>query len=194
MEAEFAGRAIIREFDDILEIKIPSKKSIFAIIFLCVWLIGWFLGETFALSTIFFNSDIDSFDKIFVSVWVIAWTFGGLFAFGILNWFLFGYELIIVENGNLKISKKIWFINLKKEYEIREIKDISVVRNFSSPAAYYNIHTITSQFGRIKFDYGMKTIKFAINIDEAEAKMILEKLKRNHNFREFNFNIMGENK
>ncbi|WP_197407677.1 hypothetical protein, partial [Oceanivirga salmonicida] len=111
--------------------------------------------------------------------------------FGILNWFLFGYELIIVENGNLKISKKIWFINLKKEYEIREIKDIAICQN-TLPWLYNMNNRHPFPFGnqKIKFDYGMKTIKFAIEIDEAEAKMIIEKLKRNHNFRESNFKVV----
>ncbi|WP_067141259.1 hypothetical protein [Oceanivirga salmonicida] len=155
-------------------------------------MISWVFGGF--LKLIFFNGGIDLFDKVFVLVKLISDIMLVLFILGILNWILFGYELIIVENGNLKVSKKMWFLNLKKEYKIREIKDISVVKNFPSRAAYYNIYTITSKFGRIKFDYGMKTIKFAIDIDEAEAKMILEKLKRNNNFREFNFNIMGENK
>ncbi len=33
MEDKFSGRAIIREYDDILEIKIPIKKRIYMIIF-----------------------------------------------------------------------------------------------------------------------------------------------------------------
>ncbi len=41
--------------------------------------------------------------------------------------------------------------------------------------------------GKIKFDYGMKTIKFANDIDEAEARNIIEKMKENTNFKEENF-------
>ncbi|WP_197035207.1 hypothetical protein, partial [Oceanivirga salmonicida] len=120
------------------------------------------------------------------SLWLIIWAMGAAFVFGILNWFLFGFELIIIKNGNLKILKKIWFINLKKEYEIEKIKNIFIIKNPPLPSRN-SICTFEDEFGRIKFDYGMKTIKFAVDIDEAEAKMIFEKLKRNHNFNEYNF-------
>ncbi|WP_197035264.1 hypothetical protein, partial [Oceanivirga salmonicida] len=107
MKAEFTGRAIIREYDDILEIKIPSRKEIFKIIFFSLWLTFWLICGIIAVGIIFLDSRIDSFVKIFISLWLIIWAMGAAFVFGILNWFLFGFELIIIKNGNLKILKKI---------------------------------------------------------------------------------------
>ncbi|WP_067141742.1 hypothetical protein [Oceanivirga salmonicida] len=119
-----------------------------------------------------------------MSVWLICWTIGGIGAIYTLFWKLIGYELITVENANLKISKKLGLINRKRKYEIREIKDMAIIQ---STLSYNDKDFFAFENQKIKFDYGMKTIKFASEIDEAEAKMILEKLKRNHNFREYNF-------
>ncbi|WP_067141272.1 hypothetical protein [Oceanivirga salmonicida] len=187
MEEKFTGRAIIREYDDILEIKIPSRKKIFEIIFILFLVILWLIVEIFALSSFFSNSYSDLFAKNSISVKLPSWTVGGVFIIYISIYKLFGYELITVENGNLKISKKAGLINRKREYKIIEIKNMAIIQN---TLPYNDEDFIPFENQKIKFDYGMKTIKFASDIDEAEAKMILEKLKRNHNFREFNFKIV----
>ncbi|WP_067141256.1 hypothetical protein [Oceanivirga salmonicida] len=186
MKSEFIGRAVVREYDDILKIKIPARK-ILPILILFVILISWFHSEIFALKIIFFSNDIYLSAKIIMLVWTVIWTIIGLFILIILSWFLIGYELIIVGNGNLKIIKKIGFISIKKEYKTREIKDISLTR---IGTLYIETQSIVERFGEIKFDYNMKTVKFGYNINEIEAKMIVEKLKRNHNFREYNFAII----
>lgn len=41
--------------------------------------------------------------------------------------------------------------------------------------------------GVLKFDYGLKTLKFASGIDEAEGRLIIETFKINPNFTEQNF-------
>ncbi|WP_156286304.1 hypothetical protein [Oceanivirga salmonicida] len=143
MEDEFIGRAIIREYDDILEIKIPTRKKIFEILFFCLWLIGWGFGEVLVIKTIFNINILSSFiykeifiiknfeslRPIFLSVWLICWTIGGIGAIYTLFWKLIGYELITVENANLKISKKLGLINRKRKYEIREIKDMAIIQS-----------------------------------------------------------------
>lgn len=41
--------------------------------------------------------------------------------------------------------------------------------------------------GVLKFDYGLKTLKFAGGIDEAEGRLLIETLRINSNFKEPNF-------
>ncbi len=192
VEPEFKGRAIIKKDIDILEIKIPAKKRIFNILFTSVWLIAWAIGEVFALFLIFninemgfTNNSIGSFMSVwisFMSVLIIAWTISGAFVIFFWSWMLIGYELIIIEKGVFIFQKKIGLINFKKEYEIKNIKCITVSKDTSE-----HIFSFRNEIGKIKFDYGMETIKFANDLDEAEAKMIICELQKNHNFTESNF-------
>ncbi|WP_067143683.1 hypothetical protein [Oceanivirga salmonicida] len=76
MEDEFIGRAIIREYNDILEIKILAKKSIFIIIFICFWLCGWLFAEISELKTVFNFTSSELFENIFKLVGLIFWTIG----------------------------------------------------------------------------------------------------------------------
>ncbi len=185
-EPEFKGRAIIKKDIGLLEIKIPARKRIFIMLFLSVWLVGWLFGEFSALVGIFSIDEMVIFTSIFMLVWITGWTIGGCVAIIIWFWMLIGYELITIEKGCFSISKKIGLINLKKEYEIKNIKYMCVSENTSE---YINreLFNFRNKIGKIKFDYGMKTIKFANDIDEAEAKMIVCELKKNHNFTESNF-------
>lgn len=177
------GRAIIEQGFNTLTITIPSKKNWFIIIFMCVWLCGWAVGEVSAIQM--FTGDAMEFEvTAFMTVWLIGWTIGGAFVVLTILWQLFGREVIHVEWGVLKIEKSIFGQGLKKQYDIPTIKNLmfSPKRRRNNYGEEENSNTFGINEGRIKFDYGYKTIKFANDIDEAEARMIIKLLKENTNF------------
>lgn len=182
------GRARINQDINSLNISIPSKKNWFIIIFMTAWMGGWVMGEAFAIRTIF-NSDTPIIANAFLLFWLVGWTVGGAFVIYTISWQLVGREIINVERGLLRIEKSVKGIGRKKVYDINSIQniDINPTQDFGIWGGNYNLNLFGMKGGKIKFDYGMKTIKFANDIDEAEARMIIEKLKGNTNLKEDNF-------
>ncbi len=182
------GRAIIKQDFSVLSIEIPSRKNGFVIIFMIAWLGGWAVGEYFAVTTIL-HSDTPLFAHVFILFWLLGWTAGGAFVVYTILWQLMGREIITVEWNKMTIEKSVFGIGRKRIYEIRSIKnlDINPIQEKRIWRTNNNRNGYAMKSGKIQFDYGMKTIKFANDVDAAEAKMILEKLKANTNFNDENF-------
>jgi len=178
MEIPYTGRAIIQDNFTSLVITIPAKKNMFMILFFCVWIVGWFFGETTVSGNIFSGNTGGA--GAFEILWLCGWTLGGAFALNILIWNLFGKEIITFSQGTLTIQRKGTIFFRAKTYDLNE------ARNFRAEQVpqydnYYRNRSLSNAFnpnnGTIKFDYGMQTIRFADNMDEAEANYILEKLR-----------------
>ncbi|MFN8254959.1 MAG: hypothetical protein U0W24_04670 [Bacteroidales bacterium] len=173
------GRAIIDERFNEIKITIPTKKNWFIIIFFCVWLSGWFFGETSALYEISNSNEAEGF----LSFWLIGWTIGGLIACFTVLWMLFGQEVIIVDNNLLSVHRNIFGIGIKKEYGITEIKKIRIDASYNYSSNMWGrnrgLDYIGLKGGIIKFDYGFKTISIGAAIDEAEGEFILNKIRNN---------------
>ena len=190
IEKPSVGRAIITKDYNSLNIEIPSKKNWIIIIFLSAWMGGWVMGESFALGQIF-NFDSPIFANAFIFFWLIGWTVGGAFVLYIILWQLIGREKISIDRGIIKLERSVKGIGRKKEYDINSITNIDINPTMDSGifSNSYNRDLLGMKGGKIKFDYGMKTIKFARDINEAEAKIIIELLRKNTNFKEENFAV-----
>jgi hypothetical protein len=183
MERPYSGRALINETIQGLSIEIPAKRNWFAIIFLTAWLGGWLIGELFALG--FLISGIigkigDSFGSLFILFWLIGWTVGGFFAIRSWLWMVAGKEILSFESNELRIEKKAALLYSPKIYDLTEVKNFALNPNTNSDNLFgmsskdvWNL----SNNGIFKFDYGLKTIKIANGLDEAEGRFILEKIK-----------------
>jgi hypothetical protein len=168
-----------------LTIQIPSKKNWISLIFMVVWLAGWGVGETFAIREIF-NSGTDLVATVFLFVWLTGWTVGGAVVFYFVLWQLIGHEIITIERGVLTIKKSVIGIGQTKKFEIKSIKNMDI--GFTKGLVRNKKRTMSrTSGGKISFDYKMKTIKFAKNINEEEARIIVEKLKENTHFNKDNF-------
>lgn len=179
MELPYTGRAIFDDNFGNITITIPTKKNWFIIAFFCVWISMWFFGETSVSGGIFSANPggVDAFEI----VWLCGWTIGGLFAIRTIIWNLFGKEIITIGQGALNIDKKGAIFYKAKSYDLREVK------NFRAEEESYGYNRFggrsdNSLFnldkkGTIRFDYGMKTIKFGDGLDEAEANYLLQKLR-----------------
>ena len=159
IEVPSNGRAIIEQDFNTLKIKIPSKKNWFIIIFMSVWMGGWVMGETFAIGTVF-RSDTPLFANAFILFWLIGWTSGGALVVYTILWQLIGREKITIERGVLKIDKSVLGIGRKKSYDIKSIKnlDINLTQDIGFLGRNHNRNILSMKAGKIKFDYGMKTI------------------------------------
>jgi hypothetical protein len=182
MEIPYKGRATVSELRRGFSISIPSKRNWFIIVFMTGWLGGWLMGEIFALGIVFglIQGQDTDFGSFFVIFWLIAWTAGGFFAIKSLLWMIGGKEILIFEDNALTIDKKGFLFYSPKTYNLKEVKNFEI--NF--PARFNGLFGNNSNRswningeGILKFDYGLKTIKFGEGLDEAEGKYLLEMIK-----------------
>jgi hypothetical protein len=176
MEVPYNGRATIIEHFDKIEITVSPKKKLLFILFFGFWLFGWFFAEKSAISEVTKAGISD-----FTFIWFIIWTVGGLFAMYSL-WVMFAAkEFIEAGQGVISIKNRALFFMPEKVYDLREVKNLRIEQpeeddDFSF-GRRQRIKLDLTNVGTIRFDYGMKTIKFGNGIDEAEAKYIVDKLK-----------------
>ena len=180
------GRAKIFKSGNTIQIQIPTKKNWFLIVFLTAWMGGWFVGETFAITAIFLK-DTPLFANAFLLFWLAGWTVGGLFCITILLWSIAGQEIIKIEDGVIEIGQQVFSLTKSKKYHISDVRHLSINPTYDNDVWGYQRNLFGFKGGVLKFDYGLKTLKFAGGIDEAEGRLIIETLKINPNFKELNF-------
>ncbi len=181
MEIPKKGVATIKQDFNELIITIPAQKNWLVIVFSSIWMVGWFFGETFAISMLF-SSDTPIFANLFILFWLTFWTLGGFMIVFNIFWMLFGKEVITFQRQSLKIARKIGELGRSKEFDLKQIKFFSE-NSFYTPNAFIrqkrnrSLKSLDFTRGALKFDYGMETFYFAKGISQAEAKKIVEKLK-----------------
>lgn len=154
--------------------KVPSYKSVFFILFISAWLVGWSFGEVNAIQTLL--SPEKGEPKAFMTFWLIGWTLGGLWALTALIWQLTGFEILTIDKASITQRIEVLGIGFNKQYSLKEVKDLRAVP--------YNLSITTNQkvlvppiigagHGAIAFDYGSRTIYLGSSVDEAEAKKIV---------------------
>jgi hypothetical protein len=178
MEKPYSGRATIIDSISGIEITIPAKRNWFILVFLGGWLGGWFCAEVFVIGMVTgFLTDNPA--GLFVLFWLIGWTAGGVYTIRTFLWMIAGKESILIERGQLTIDKKGALFVKAKTYDLNEVKNIRVAGNDNKGAWGYQQNNWMSlgTNGTIKFDYGLKTIRMADGIDEAEASYLIARLR-----------------
>lgn len=195
MEKPYEGRATITDNYGTVDVVIPVKRQLFVTLFLGFWLCGWLVGEVFVLTMLLGGFSLGGdgmFVSLFMAVWLTGWTVGGLFALRAFFWLLLGKEIITIGQGRMTINKKGLLFKKPKTYDMNDVKGMRVEAPASLGYNYGSRNSLNNTFagGTIRFDYGMKTVKFAGGIDEAEAKHIVKELKRKGYL--FDRNIEGD--
>jgi hypothetical protein len=184
------ARATISESSEGLVITIPARKNWFIILFLGVWLTGWVFGEGAAVYALLrvhpsHHAPVTAHAQVganlFMLVWLVGWTFGGGFAALIWLWNVAGVERLVLGPSTLATKREILGIGPLNEYELQSVSDLRIS---ASPFDFNNrmspFQMINS--GTIAFDYGAKTFRFGMGLDEAEAQQIIERLRSRHTF------------
>lgn len=161
---------------------VRASKNWFVLPFLCFWLTGWTVGGG---SAIFALLDGKTADRVFLSIWLVGWAFGWLFASSWILWQLGGRTLVAVTEGALIHQWLMPFISREKRYDATQVRNLRsgdgggfFGRGFASmrqaPPFFPSM-----MGGSVKFDYGARTIQLLPGVDEAEGRMIAERLARN---------------
>jgi len=180
------GRAKITELGDKVMIEIPMRPKgfvewggwSFIFLFLTGWLIGWAVGEIFALRQLGLLPQSerwtlqDSSSPSFLTGWLILWTAGGIlagYAWLRLITMLVGREVITVSPVSLDIVTRP--IGRLRRYWLTEIKNLRVLESREETEGIISTRSV------IAFDYGASNIRFGLCIDPAEARQIVALLK-----------------
>ena len=176
-------RAIVEGGPEGLEIIIPAGRNLFAVVFLGVWLVSWFVGEVTAIAAITSTGNLAA--DAFLLLWLTFWTIGGYFAAYTWLWMLVGKERILMGASTLCVKRDILGLGRTRTYELFRIRELRVVAQADVPRVpRVAFRPWGATGGLIAFDYGGKTIRLGGAIEAAEARMIVERMKARFAFPE----------
>ena len=181
----------IEELGDSLRITVAGAKNCSGISLLGLWLVPWviveivicgvlFSGLTALLQGELLESNSDNVLICVVGPALLAgftfWTIRGVLAISQLVWQLSGREVIEVSNLSIKIQRQELGLGRPNEYWAEHIKDLRIVPGMYFPFSFLKGRAASFWVpveGPIVFDYGARTVRFGLGVDEAEAKQIL---------------------
>lgn len=111
-------------------------------------------------------------------------------AFGILSlrqflWLVNGKQIMIVEEGNLTLSKKGTFFTFDKTYPLESIKNIrraidesqlSSIEKIVNRASIFRKAFLVQIFGEVLFDYQYNVVKIFNDMDDNEKEQLIDEL------------------
>jgi len=172
----------VSEGSDGLQVIIPPRRQIFAMIFLPVWLCGWLFGEVTVIRQLLFGP-APSPPNLFMAFWLVGWTMGGAFVILALLWMLIGRERVILRPDALVIRRELVGLARAREYDIESVSNLRVSPDSYNPwdgRSAWRFWGVGG--GVIAFDYGAKTFRFGGGVDEAEARDIVGEMRTRHRF------------
>lgn len=171
------ARFQIKPSADGLHAIIPARRHIFIMLFITVWLGGWIMGEVSVIGQLLHSRE--QTPTAFLTFWLAGWTLGGAFAIGAVLWQLAGKEIIVVNAATLSYRIEILGMGYTRNYRASDVKDLRATEFsaniFTNQRAWFP-PIVGSGFGPIAFDYGARTIRLTPSLEEAEAKMLVQKL------------------
>ena len=166
-------RFVIDRSGPVEMIRVKARRQVFVLLFLPVWLTLWTAGGIAA-----FTQVIHEF-SLFLCLWLCGWALGWIFAASTVAWMLMGSETLRVLGQDLEVGVEIGPWARRKLYQGGQIKDLR-----AAPANPFSSFQLNSpfmrqmQFGAVQFTYGARTVRAAAGLDEAEGKLIVERLKK----------------
>jgi hypothetical protein len=166
-----------------LVVSIPVRRNILVILLLSAWLTGWAFAEVSLARELFLGRD--DAPSLFLGAGLIAWTIGGGLALYGWCWMLKGREVLVLRSDALVSRRAVWALGRTKEYDVQHVKNLRVAPLSWSPYDPSGAMQFWGMAGGpIAFDYGAQTVRMAIGVDEAEARVIVKELKSRHTFPE----------
>jgi hypothetical protein len=161
-----------------LRIVIPYPRSWFVICVLGFWICGWAVAEVMVPMQLY-QGDAPPEGEGFMLAWFGVWTLGGAFAIYALLWQVMGKEILTVHGQTFTTRRDVGGFGFAKEYDLLQMKGLRV-----EPPRFNPIDVSSSLQlwgvggGVIVFDYGAKSHRFGIGLDEASAKQVVTAIKK----------------
>ena len=171
-------RITITEKPDELRIVMPCRRSWFVIGMLAFWVCAWGVGEVMG-STSLFKGEVPPGEEGLMLAWLGVWTVSGLAALVALQWQVMGKEIVTVQGQTLKTQREGGGGGFRKEYDVQQMANLRVEPpRFSQFDVPSSLQLWGIGGGVIAFESGGKTSRFGAGLDEAEAKQVVDTIKR----------------
>jgi hypothetical protein len=169
-------------FPDRLDIIIPAKPSILAMVWLGAWLVGWAFGETLAFWVLVRGGG--NMPVLFLLVWLGGWTLGGAFGIHSWLWTAVGKEIVCLRAESLVVRRTVFRLGKAHEYNLSDVTKLRVSLAALEPYGWGARGRFWGMAGTgaVAFDYRGKTFRFGDPLDEAEASQIIRELRARHVF------------
>lgn len=145
--------------------------------FVCRWhdLSGFELAQT-STPEMQLGSGFIVLGAFFLAFLLAMLAMGAVAIYGFL-WLIAGKEIFEANPKSLSVSRQIFGWKRTREYSAKEVKDLRPTTKQSCFAPARSVQKLLGLNGMIAFDYGAKTFRFGLEIDEAEAKQIILAIK-----------------
>jgi hypothetical protein len=155
------------------QIRVPARRKAVAFLFLPFWLLFWTMGGVMAII------ELQRTGEPLLAIWLCGWAAGWLSVFLVIAWMIWGAELIGTPAGDLEIGHSLFGWTRSRLYRGRDISHLSAAETpFFARFQFSLPFIMRARSGAIKFSYGGRTIHAAEGLDEAEGRMIVERLLR----------------
>lgn len=148
-----------------LELATPAPKNRALLLFLGVWMVGWFFGEMSAINSIRESLEPGSqagAPDLFLVIWLIGWTIGGVYAAGLWLWNIAGTERVTITGTEIRIRKEVAGVGRTRRYPTAGVSDLRV----------------KDEQGAIAFDVDTATVSCAKGVSRMEAELYIDRIGR----------------
>jgi hypothetical protein len=172
-----SGQATVIDSGIGLEIQIPAPRNILVMLFLGLWLAGWTFGLVAAYTALMHG--IRDAGAVFMLFWLALWIMGGSVALGAFFWMLAGRQIIRLGHDVLSIRWDVYGFGLTRDYDARAISHLRIGSPPFAPLPFpRGAGALGWGGGPLAFDYGSRTIRVGLGIDEAEARQLIPRIQR----------------
>ena len=156
--------------DGVEQIRIPTRRNWFVLLFLSFWVCGWTVGGIAAINQVLRDP------HAFLIFWLGGWAIGWVVVVTTIASQIAGSEIIRVIGRDLEISDGVGELRRRRLYRGDQIRFLDGSDPNPTGLPIYmgarQFPFIRPRQGAIKFDYGARTIYAAGSVDEAEGRMI----------------------
>jgi hypothetical protein len=172
-------RGRIEDLGSGLRVVMPPRRNVLIMVFLAVWLVGWFAAGGSVLRQI-----PGTGPQTLLLVWLAMWGFGGFFTVAVLAWMALGREILELRPDALIHRRAIFSAGITRAYDLASVKQLRLgpatpgfldAVKQGKPDLSRLLEAWGFSGGPIVFDYGSRTIRCGAAIDEAEAKQIIDR-------------------
>lgn len=174
IEEPYLGSAnIIAESKNSLELEIPVRKNWYHILLNLSNIGFWLFLEFFFFGFLVLSTSREAMLELLVVN--VIWLLVGLIFLINIFWEIYGKQILLVNENEMKVIKRVLIFYSFKKYKKEFISDFKI--NVSKP--YFLIKKRESFWfntGIIKFNYKGSDSKIMLDLNEAEAKFIIKKI------------------
>jgi hypothetical protein len=155
--------------------RIKTRKNIFLLIFLPIWLTGWTFGGIAAITAVLIGTN----ETGFLIFWLCGWFIGETFAISAWLWNACGQEVVSINRGLFEYKRELFGQSItKKSIPIKELSNLRAAGVYGSMWSFgHSMSQWGFGGGVVAVDQGWETYRFGIGLEEKEAMALVAELK-----------------